>query len=379
MSKNDTDGNRDASVNRRTALRIAGGLATSGVVGLAGCSGGGDGGGGGGDGGSGGDNGSDSGSGGGESDGGDTSSDGTATAAEPTTVVHGAVKGGTTGVLVNVMNDQGFDEDRGTSVQPEFFTSPPKVQKQIVLNEDIPTGFMGSIVATRLHAKGNKPRLVGPYMLYHMYVLTRNDSDISGPADLEGAKISWASEAADAWLKFEVILNEDVGITPDQLEFVQTAPPASINLLEKGELDAILLNEPLVTKALSGFDFEVVYSPREVWDELEGKPLTTVDLAWNDPWYQENQEAGKALAQATLDAQKFLQSNIDSAIDTYTDAFGLENDDQISLAKERLNRVYPTEWNRDAFVESELSVVRKGQELGLVDSDPTEEIFTWVL
>jgi len=374
MSTGDTD------IDRRTALRIAGGIATGGVAGLAGCSGGGDGS----DDGSndGGDGGSDGGSNGNVDDGssdGESSSEENTTAAEPTTVVHGAVKGGTTGVLVNVMSDQGFDEDHKISVQPEFFTSPPKVQKQIVLNEDIPTGFMGSIVATRLHSEGRQPRLAGPYMLYHMYVLTRSDSNISGPGDLEGAKISWASEAADAWLKFEVILNEDVGITPDQLEFVQTAPPASINLLEKGELDAILLNEPLVTKALAGFDFEVVYSPREVWNELEDKPLTTVDLAWNDPWYQENQETGKALAQATLGAQKFLQNNIDSAIDTYTDAFGLENDDQISLAKERLNRVYPTEWNRDAFMKSELSVVRKGQKLGLVDSDPTEEIFTWVL
>lgn len=354
---------RDSTrVDRRRVLQVTGGLAAAGLSGVAGCLGGG-----------GGDDGD------GDGDGGTTTGDGTTTTPEPTTVVHGAVEGGTTGVLVNVMSGQGFDVDNGIEVDPQYFTSPPKVQQQIVLNADIPTGFMGSIVATRLNSQGKQPRLVGPYMLYHMYVLTKSGNDISGPEDLAGKRISWASEAADAWLKFEVILNEDVGITPDQLQFVQAAPPASINLLDQGELDAILLHEPLVTKALSGFDFEVVYSPRDVWDEMEGKPLTTVDLAWNDPWYQENQQAGVGLAKATRDTEAYVQNNIESVIDDYQDAFGLENDDQVSLAKERLDRVYPTEWNESAFVDSEMTVAQKGHELGLVDAEPSEEIFTWVL
>ena len=350
----------NSRATRRSVIRTGGVLAVGGVTGLAGCTG----------------------DGGGDGDSGDSGTDGqetTATTPPPTDVVHGAVEGGTTGVLVNVMDAREFDLDNGIRINPKHFTSPPQVQRQIVLNDDIPTGFMGSIVATRLTAEGHDPRLVGPYMLYHMYVLTRADSDISGPEDLDGKRISWASEAADAWLKFEVILNEDVGITPDDLRFQQAAPPASINLLEQGELDAILLHEPLVTKALSQFDFEVVYSPREIWDEIEDLPLTTVDLAWNDPWYQNNESAAAGLARATRDTQAYIQSNVDDVIENNQDVFGLENDDQVALAKERLDRIYPTEWNREAFVNSEMTVARKARELGLVDNAPSEEIFTWVL
>lgn len=348
----------DSKSGRRTFLRACSGIATAGVVGLAGCTGG-----------------------DGTTNQNTTPSEITQqeTQEELSTVVHGAVEGGTTGVLVEAMKDQGFDNEYGINVEPEYFTSPPKVQKQIVLSQDIPTGFMGSIVATRLNASGHSPQLVGPYMLYHMYVLTRSDSDIDSPEDLAGSRISWASKAADAWLKFNVILQMDAGVQPDELEFVQTAPPSSINLLKQGELDAILLNEPLVTKALADFDFEVVYSPREVWAESQDLPLTTVDLAWDGNWFSSNEEAGTALAKAAGDTQQYIQGNIDTAIETYTDAFGLENENQVSLAKERLTEIYPAEWNKQGFLDSGYEMAQRAYDIGLIDAEPSEDIFNWVL
>ena len=302
------------------------------------------------------------------------------TGGQSQSVVHGAVKGGSTGVLMNVMKDQGFDTEQGVEVEPKYFASPPKVQKQIVLNKDVPTGFMGSIVATRLQAQGKSPRLTGPYMLYHMYVLTKDSKGIQGPSDLKDRKISWASKAADAWLKFVVILNQKTGLTSADLKFVQTAPPTSINLLKKGELDAILLHEPLVTKALAqNDDFNVIFSPREVWRAQNEMPLTTVDLAWDGNWYGDNQETARALAKATKQTQSYIQSNIDSAVDNYTDAFGLETEAQVELAKERLNEIYPIKWSESEFISSGMEIATQAHELGLIDDEPAEKIFNWVI
>ncbi|NIC00960.1 ABC transporter substrate-binding protein [Halobacterium sp. R2-5] len=358
MSQGDTTG-------RRRFLQACGGIAAVGVTGLAGCTGNSN-------------SGSDE-----TTTAGTQSGDGTQQTQQTeqplSTVVHGAVEGGTTGVLVEVMKEQGYDNEYGINVQPEFFTSPPQVQQQIVLSQDIPTGFMGSIVATRLNASGHNPKLVGPYMLYHMYVLTRSDSDINEPADLAGSRVSWASRQADAWLKFNVILEMDTGVQPDELEFVQTAPPASIDLLRQGELDAILLNEPLVTKALAENDFEVVFNPRQVWEESENLPLTTVDLAWDGNWSADNQESAVALAQASRDTQAYIEGNIESTIDTYTDAFGLENEAQISLAKERLTQIYPSEWDEQGFLDAGYNMAQRANEIGLIEEEPSEDIFSWVL
>ncbi|GAA0285002.1 ABC transporter substrate-binding protein [Halobacterium noricense] len=296
-----------------------------------------------------------------------------------TTVVHGTTQGGTTGVITSVVENQGFDADHGIDLDLKQFTDPPQVQNQLALSDDVPTGYMGSIIATRMHAENNPMKLVGPYMYYHAYVLARSDSDIDGPSDLAGKRISYGNEAADAWLKFAVLLAETHGITPDQYEFVQSAPPAALPLLDRGEVDAILSFEPILTKGLTQYDFDVVFSPRDAWRETEDLPLTTVDLAVTQSWYENNADTTSDLAATLLDAQRHLSENIDSVIENNPSTFGFESDAAINLGKERMDQIYPTEWNEDSFVESELRMVEKANELGMIDAAPTEDIFEWVM
>lgn len=344
-------------INRRGTLKAAGAFAAAGVAPFTGCIG--------------------------STNGGDTSgggSDSSSTTADQTaSVVHGATQGGTTGILSTVMQEQGIAEKHGISLEPKLFASPPKVQKQLVFNEDIPTGYMGSIVATRMRAKDKNPQLVGPYMLNHTYVLAKSDSDVQKPTDLRGKNISFASTAADAWLKFVVMLDEAHGVARDEYKFTQAAPPAALSLLDKGELDAILSYEPLVTKALLKYDFHVVFSPRDAWRKQENLPLTTVDLAWTKNWYESNQDVANGLANAFIATQQYLNENMSSVVEKHKESFGLETKEQVKLAKERLADIYPAKWNKEKFQKSELTMVRKANERGLLDAEPTDAIFNWVI
>lgn len=348
---------------RRDALRLTGGLTAGGLAGLAGCTGG--------DGDGAGD--------GGEATPTETPEPTPTPTPEPTQVVHGAVDGGTTGILVTVMQSEGIDRKHGIDLQPQFFTSPPAVQQQLLLNDDIPTAYMGAILATRVYAEGQRPQLVGPYMLNHTYVLAQADGPVQEPADLAGKKVSFASTAADAWLKFVVMLESAHGVHPDELEFVQTAPPAALSILERGEVDAILSFEPLVTIAQTKFDFDIIFVPREAWEREERLPLTTVDLAWVQDWYDANPDAGRSLAMALRESQQFIQANMDAVIEEHSESFGFQTQEQIDLGKERLTEIYPTEWNRDEFIQSESEMVRRARELGLIDVEPTDAIYNWVL
>lgn len=343
---------RSESISTRTRRRFLAAAASAGTVAAAGCLSS-----------AGGDNGT-------------NASQANESAESSNAITHGAVQGGTTGALVKVISEREFDVENGAPINPKYFTSPPKVQKQIVYNDAIPTGFMGAMVATRLHGgdDGANPELVGPYQLYHMHVMARSDSDIDGPSDLAGKKVSYASKSADAWLKFVTVLNADHNVKPDELEFVQTAPPASIALLAKGELDAILQYEPLVTKALVQKDFEVVYSPRKAWKELTGLPLTTVDLAWSNTWYENNSDVAARFADTFKQGQQYLNENLESVIEKRSDMFGLETDEQISLAKKRLTNIYPTSWSGDLF-DSEYRIVKRAHKLGQIDTAPTRKIF----
>ncbi|WP_152421065.1 ABC transporter substrate-binding protein [Natronolimnohabitans innermongolicus] len=288
-------------------------------------------------------------------------------------ITKGTTEGGTTGLLTETLMDEGFDEDHGIQIQSEAFAAPPQVQQQLVLNEDIPAAYMGSIVATR-NWEDNQIELVGPYMNYHAYIVTREDSDIEEPQDLEGMELSWASREADAWLKVAVILAQEYGLEPDDYELSEVAPATSIGLLEDEDLDAILLHEPLITNALVEHDFEIVLDPEETWEEMTGLPMTTVDVAWEQSWYESNEEDAEAFAAAVYDTQNYIEDNFDDVIDTYADAIGLEGDEQIELAKERLPGTYPTEWSDD-LAESGLEFVEQAHDLGILEVEPTDDIY----
>lgn len=337
----------DTSVTRRRALQLTGGLAATGVSGLSGCLGG-------------------------DDAPGDT--DGETTTASLPTITKGIAEGGTTGLLAQVLIDEGFDEENGFALETEAFVSPPQVQQQLVLNEDIPTGYMGEIVATRNWAQGNRIQLAGPYQNYHAYVLTRADSDISEPQDLVGRTINWASREADAWLKAAVMFDIGFDVHPDDLELNETAPPASVELLANGELDSILLHEPIVSRALLEHDFEIIMDPEVVWRQETGLPLTTVDLAWEQSWYDQNEALAVQLARAVRDAQLHIEANFDAVLETYADLVGLATDEQIENAQNRMPGTYDADWSDD-ITESGLEVVRYANDLGILDVEPTEDIF----
>lgn len=288
-------------------------------------------------------------------------------------ITKGTTEGGMTGLLTETLIDQGIDGDHGIEIRSESFAAPPQVQQQLVLNDDITTGYMGSIVATR-NWEDHRIELIGPYMNYHAYIVTRADSDIEEPQDLEGAELSWASREADAWLKVAVILAREYDLEPDDYELSEVAPAASIGLLEDDELDAILLHEPLITNALVEHDFEIVLDPEETWEEMTGLPMTTVDVAWEQSWYESNEEDGEAFAAAISDTQNYIEENFDDVIDTYADSIGLDGDEQIEMAKERLPGTYPTEWSDD-LAESGLEFVEQAHDLGILDVEPTDEIY----
>jgi len=144
-------------------------------------------------------------------------------------------------------------------------------------------------------------------------------------------------------------------------------------------VDAILSFEPLATIALTKFDFQVVFSPRDAWARSADLPLTTVDLAWTKAWYDSNPDAGEGLARAFVETQQYLNDNMDSVIEAHKDAFGFKTQEQVDLGKKRLKAIYPTKWNEQSFEESEMAMVKKAKALGLIDVEPTKEIFNWVL
>ena len=281
---------------------------------------------------------------------------------------------GTTGLIANAIQDEGLDAEQGFSMDLTMFTSPPEVQQQLVLNDDINVGYMGEVVATRNWAEGNQIQLVGPYMDYNAYVLVREEDDIEEPQDLAGRSINWASAEADAWLKTAIAFDIGYDVPPEELELNEVAPPASIELLADGELDSILLHEPLTTGALLNHDFEVLMHPGEVWTAETGLPLTTVDMAWEASWYEENQDIAEGVATAVREGQEYVHENLGDVLEQYQDFAGIQSEEHLESATERMPELFEVEWGEERR-ESGLAIAEYAYDIGLVDVEPTEDIY----
>jgi len=291
-----------------------------------------------------------------------------------------SVAGGDIGLIDQAVMNQGYDSKHGFTLETKKFVSPPKAQQQLVYNKSIDTSWMGEIIATRLRNKGNKIQLVGPYMNYNSFILTKSGSGISDPQDLAKKRISWASKESDGWLKVAVILKTVYGVDPSKLKFQSVAPPASIDLLAKDQLDAILLPDFLAIKALTKYDFKIVFYPGKVWKKETGYNLSTVSLAWRNSWYNDNKALGLNFLKATFDSQKYLAGNMDTVLKKYADFLGIKNDKQMNEAKKlyAITNPFDVKWSEN-YRKSGIEVAQRAYDMGLIDKKPTTAIYNNVL
>jgi NitT/TauT family transport system substrate-binding protein len=106
------------------------------------------------------------------------------------------------------------------------------------------------------------PNTVGvPGEIGYAGIIAGGDSGIDAPADLEGKKVQVNQLGGTAEVLTRASIVKDGG-DPDKVQFVEIAPPEAIPALQAGQVDAIVVGEPLTTIAL-GMGFKYVFNPEE--------------------------------------------------------------------------------------------------------------------
>jgi NitT/TauT family transport system substrate-binding protein len=92
-------------------------------------------------------------------------------------------------------------------------------------------------------------------------IIAGADSGIESPADLEGKKVqvNQLGGTAEVLTRASIILD---GGDADKVQFVEIAPPEAIPALQAGQVDAIVVGEPLTTIAL-GMGYKYIFNPEE--------------------------------------------------------------------------------------------------------------------
>jgi ABC-type nitrate/sulfonate/bicarbonate transport system substrate-binding protein len=150
-------------------------------------------------------------------------------------------------------------------------------------------------------------------------------------------------------------------------------PPALVTFLQRKQVDALLIHEPLATKLLAEGKFRVVIGLNDEWRKFGKADWLFVCAGAHREWVNQHRATARRLADMLLEAMRLLSRNPD-LIEAEAPFLALKTPAEIALARERMLRIFPTEWN-EAMVAGAMEAVREASRLGQIKL-PAQEFIT---
>lgn len=205
-------------------------------------------------------------------------------------------------------------------------------------------------------SKGADPLLIAPVNYYVNGIIVKKDSPAKSLKDLVGKKLGTSyGPGHGTALMLQYAAKREFGLDLNlQIEMREAATPLLLGLLEKGELDAVYLGEPNLTKSLAGGKYKQIWDVDETFKKLgKAVPLqlcvVTTDLAMKT-----KKEALKKFVAAYTEAKNILATD-DQIWPELAKEVNLKGDEEVGLLKKSLQSSYVQTWNK-SFVDSELKL-----------------------
>jgi NitT/TauT family transport system substrate-binding protein len=250
----------------------------------------------------------------------------------------------------------------------------PAAAEKTVLFRQVDAGIFPVLTAADLYDKGQEIVLFAPLLHMHIYVLVWNDSPAQTFADLRGKRIGVLDKVSGAYRGLQVIAA--LGGLDFERDFqpVTGPPPALVTFLQRKQVDALAIHEPLVTKLLTEGKFRIVMGLNDEWKKAGKSDWVFVCAGAHRDWVAKNRPAAKRLAEMLLDALRELSRNPD-LIEAEAEFLALRTKAEIDLGRQRMLRIFPTEWS-DAAVAGAMDTVREAARLAQIKQVPSQEFLT---
>lgn len=288
------------------------------------------------------------------------------------TVTMATTQTGSLGVLTSIVQEEGFAEEHG--IELDIQGAAPGKAMQLLKNEAVVVSIFSPQGASIANTEGSNIRLFGPNLSNHTSLMTATDDgdDIQGWDDLVGESVGILGPPTGMWNHTQLLLAE-MGHSMDDFDFRKGSPGAIHAFDTKGDVAAHAHFVPVTIKAIqSGAMREVLFMP-DAFEEIFGHNLQFVPLAAHEEWIEEDPDRARSVRAAMIDAQTLFTESPEETISNYMDVIGLENDEQVSLAVERMPAIYPAEWTSDQK-DNVVSQLERSKENGILPPDAPTDI-----
>ena len=272
-------------------------------------------------------------------------------AADPVKVKLGDLAQALNSIASNVMIQQGFDRKNGIAVE---YTTYPTLDGLFtaIRGKQVDVGFGGWTAFAQFRSKGFPVTMFYPVGRgVSLDIIAPKGSTYKTLADLKGKKVgSYAGAAGTATVLFRVLASRYYGYDPAKTNDLQYAGPGLLpSLVEKNEIAAALLFDPLAAKAIASGPFRSVVNLADVYKEKVGDDFLWIGVASNDDFIAQQPAALSGFVRAWIESVAYVRGHPE-VFEPTAKALGLDAAGT-KILRDRVLADYATTWN-DATIKS---------------------------
>lgn len=244
----------------------------------------------------------------------------------------------------------------------------PGAAEQATLIGQTNAGIFAPLSAAEVDVKGQDMVCFGPALYMHSSLMVWKDSPYQSLADLKGKRISLLNKVSGAYRGMELLASWQGLDFEKDFRLVTAPPPAIIAFLERKQVDAIVIHEPLVSKLLASGKFRIIFEMNDLWKKKMKGDWLFLSFAAHEKWLKGNQATARRLLDTLLEAARKIRGHPE-LVGAEAAFLGLKSKAEIDLATQRMPKIFPTEWN-EASVQEVLEGVREAVAMKQISGMP---------
>jgi ABC-type nitrate/sulfonate/bicarbonate transport system substrate-binding protein len=288
-------------------------------------------------------------------------------AAEAQTVAMATNAAGQTGYIAALIEAKGISKAHGLKIN-NMMMDFTEAANALRLGRAVASTMQPS-TAVNLRKSGTDVRLLAAQLWSGNAFLVRKDTPYKNFADLKGKKLGNFSRTTGAYFFSAVIAKENGLDIEKDFQSVPAETVALMALLERGEVEAINLQEPHVTRMLVSGRYRVLLDfDNELQRIFGAQPLKT-GVAVLKETADKQPELVKAIRAAYIDGIKVIKAGQDKDFfeANAKELFGLKTPEEVTAGLKRNRENYADVWG-EKFFESQNKMLQQGMALGLLPS-----------
>jgi NitT/TauT family transport system substrate-binding protein len=237
----------------------------------------------------------------------------------------GTLRGGISSL--DVMRELGLDEKHGFKLEVVLFSKTLDLANALARG-DIDIAVIPAEFVAKLREQGTDVVIVAVDFYQNQAVVVRSGVEAKSLEDLYGRRLG-VFKPTGTYAMFRAYMKALYGADPEEaFELASMPPPQLVESFQRGDLDAVVIWEPFVSKLVKEYGGRIVVDYTTLWRRWGGPGDSGVMIVYaaRGEWARENPELVEKLQKARAEAAREWNNNRELAIRVLQEVYGLTSE-----------------------------------------------------